>query len=986
MIWVFSSFANQSASSAETSSGVKTNTNPYNSKVLVIYKSGTDQYLDIYQNFKQSYLLNTQVMALNDNQILTVSLAGFDTVYPDTSLLTSPNLNQIRDMLITYVSNGGCLFLENEWAGVFPSEFTGVESFSQNNDRKRNFSYPQASYNLKQLQLVIKGTLDNFTDYKREDLKSLQFNQFKTKEASSLVNINNNSLIAVNKYKNGWVCICSSLLPNNERITGFDLRAKQGNQGFFDFSLATANYYIRNEFLAFSMKEKYGFVLKKIFGPYGRPAMAWQNHYEALGSIKDKEMIKWIDLLKNYNEIPSFTLIRSSYEWGQWQTDLTLHINKGSANKPIFEGEGAESYYSSGKRIDGSSDHITFGDYPVYKSLADPITLPYRAYPTVADYDGDMGKDLIVGAPDGKLYLLKNTGTPQNPCFTDKIELTLNDSKSAIVSRYAAPFNYDFNKDGLFDLIVGDGDGFISVFINKGKPNKPSFDQPFKLKDSSGHPIKVNSCSAPFMGDIDGDGTDDLIIGDTYGSVSLYKGSAKGFTYQSLAINLGQNSDRYSAPAIIDWNKDGKNDILIGVNSGVIKIFINDGKAFNFTGTIEGETYNPNGTHSLIGGHNSVPLITDWNADGLNDLIVGQLEFGIPYDIDGSFFKYKSELTEILNYAQKYSIPVNPHFSTHVYKNSQQEETELELHKKAFQAYNLPWISLGTNQHTGRINAFDPQQTFKNELASGIWWNFFFTPPNNPGTPRDSKEFLWTTPFLLSNRENTSYPLMFSPSPNLFFYPNVYKSLSSLDMPITYYEHIDYRFSKPAAFNELKKEAEFLNKTRDNENYNFMTEEQMAKSFINTFFSKADVLLEDKQLIIKGNVNDVPALAGEYKGTLGLKFEKGEKLKNTKVVTTSPIHFEKGDSLYFAATNEVKIMFDGEIKSDFYLERVNVPITLDYTSNVTRIEFLSAGMQQVKLFSLDELQIKGTDIEVLREGKHYIITHYGPPMVIEISN
>jgi len=969
--------------SNKSNADVSGNSGPYGPKVLVIYKSGTDQYLDTYQNFKQSYLLNIQVSAINDHDVTGINLLGFDAIYPDTSLLTSPFLSNIKGRLISYVASGGCLFLENEWHEELPGDFTGVKSYSPHKG-KCDFSYPQVSYNLKQLQLVLKNFLDDFKEYRMEDLNSFKFNLAKTKGAQSLVDINHNSLLAVNNYQKGWVFMCSSLLPSKQQITGFDLKARQNGQVFFDFTLATANYYIRNEFLAFSMKEKYGFVLKKTFGPYGRPAMAWQNHYEALGSIKDLEMIKWIDLLKTYQEIPSLTLVRSSYEWGQWQTDLTVHLNKGSNKKPIFKGEEDDSYYSSGQRIDGASDHITFGDYPEFKTLMEPITLPCRAYPTVVDYNGDTLKDLIVGAPDGKLYLLENEGTSQKPSFTDKTVLILDNDRPAAVSRYAAPFVYDINKDGLFDMIVGDGDGFISVFINKGNSEKPSFSESNKLCDIKGKPIKVNGCSAPAIGAINNDGIDDLVVGDASGSVAFYKGSANGFAYQSQIIIPKQNADRFSSPAIYDWNGDRQQDILLGDNSGKIKIFINNGKTFAYSSDIEGETYNPDGTHSLIGGHNSVPLLTDWNADGIDDLIVGQLELGIPYNIDSSLFKYQKELTDILEYAQENNIPVNPHFLSHRYKNTQQETTELELHKKAFQAYNLPWTNPGINQHTWKINELNPQQTFNNEKAYGIWWNFGFNPPKNPGFPRDSHEFLWVTPFQLCSAENATYPLLFAPSPSILLYPHVYKSYYSLDMPITYFEHIEYRFSKPEALKELKQQADFLDKARNTGDYNFMTEEQMAKSFINTLFSKAEVLVEDKQIKINPDFSSVPHLAAEYKGTLGLKLEKGERLKDTRVTTTSPVHYEKDNGLYLGASSEVRVLFDYNYNSKFHIERVNVPINLYYSSGVTRLEFLSAGMQQAKIFSADSLQITGPDITVSQEGEHYTITHYGPPVNIDI--
>lgn len=955
-------------------------------KVLIIYKEGTDNYLDIYQNYKQSYILNTNVVSISDNEVVNKDISDYSIVYPDASLISSPYIDKIKSIFVTYVEHGGCLFLENEWHKLFPQSFTGVSSYVSHKNNTYNFSYPEVGYNLKQLQLVVKIFLDNFVEYRKDDINSIPFNKGNLGTAQSIANIDNYSLLSLNKYSNGYVFMSGSLLPSTSLITGPDLKAKIESQKYFDYTLSTANYFIRNEFLAFSLKEKYGYVFKKVFGPYGRPAMSWQNHYEALSSIKDKEMIKWVDLLKEYNQVPSFSLIRSTFDWGQWKSDITVHLNVGSAESPKFIGEYDDSYYSSGKRLSGGSDYLTFGDYPEYKSLFQSITLPHRAYPSVVDYDNDGDKDLIVGAPDGKLYLVKNIGTPKEPLFNDKEELKLITGQPALVESFASPFVYDINKDGLFDIVVGNGNGEIDVFINKGSIGLPTFVKADKLT-ISGKLIKTNGVSAPAIGDIDNDNIDDLIIGSSSGSVVMYKGTKDGFIYVGEIINASKNdTQKFSAPTVYDWNNDGYRDILLGDNSGTIKLFINNHNDFTFNKIIEGGTHNPQGTKYLIGGHNSVPLVTDWNDDGKQDLLVGQLEFGIPYDIDGKFFKYKNELKENVEYALSHGIPIYPHVSTHKYKTTEQEASELSLHKKAFEAYNLQWQNTGTDQHTWRTNTFDSQQTLKNEMNAGIWWNFGFNPPNEPDLPRDGKEFMWSTPFLLSNKENINNFVIFTPSPNLFKYPNVYNSFLTLDMPVTYFEHIEYRFSKPNALNELKQMADFLNIIRYKGEYNFMTQEQMAKSFINTFYSKANVKMNDNQITLTPDTGFVPSLADEYKNTLGLKLEKGEKYKDTPISTTSPIYYGKDNCLYFGLSYETKLFLNKNINNNFHVVRSNIPIKISSLLGTRKIKLLSSGMQQIKLFSADDINIEGNNIKVDKEGQYYTVTHYGQPIAIKIIN
>lgn len=951
-------------------------------KVLIVYKEGTNGYTDIYQNYKQSYILNAQVTAIDDSQVSQLNLKSFDIVYPDVSLLYSKNINTIKLLLADYTAKGGGLFLEHEWKDSFTCEFTGVSSYLPNNLNSYNFTYPKVSYNLDQFQLIVKSFLDNFTEYRKDDLKFLKFKSGILNGAQSIADTPQGSLLSVNKYQKGYVLMTSNLLPNKNFITGFDFKAKNTNQEYFDYTFSTANYFARNEFLAFILKEKDGYVLKKVFGPYGRPAMAWQNHYEALSPIGNKEMVKWVDLLKDYNEIPSFSLVRSTYDWGQWKTDITIHLNTGTKESPKFIGESENSYYSSGQRLEGVNNYITFGDYPNSKSLGDPIELAYRVYPTIVYYNNDHKKDLVVGSPEGKLYLLQNMGTQNSPTFTDKEEIKLPESITKNL-KYSAPTAYDVNKDGLFDLVVGNDRGQVQRLINNGSLGLPSFSTLEQLKDISGKSIKVDGDAAPTFGDVDEDSIDDLVLGSSLGSITLYKGSAHGFIYNGIIIQ--NNTEKFSTPAIYDWNHDGHNDILVGDSSGMIKVFLNNGSTFTYSNTVQGETTNPNGNKSLLGGHNSVPLVTDWNNDGNPDLLVGQLEFGMPYNIDGKFFPYKKELKESIAYAQSFGIPIYPHFLTHKFKSSEQEKKELALQKKSFEYYGLKW-SGGIDQHTWRTNNLDPQQTLKSELNSGIWWNFGFNPPSEPDLPRDGKEFLWSTPFLLGNGIDVENFLTFTPSPNIFMYPDAYESFASLDMPITYFEHIEYAFSKqPEKLVQLKNMASFLDDTRNKGEYNFMTQDQMAKSFINTLYSKAFVSKDENKISLKQDLRAVPALAGEYKGTLGIKLEKGEKYKEMQISVSSPIQFEKNGAIYFGLLGNTKINFGNPNNKNFYIVRSNMPIEITgLKGTVMNLKFLSDGMQQIKIYSTKTLNIKGEQIKIQKEGHYYTVTHYGSAISIKV--
>ena len=183
----------------------------------------------------------------------------------------------------------------------------------------------------------------------------------------------------------------------------------------------------------------------------------------------------------------------------------------------------------------------------------------------------------------------------------------------------------DWNGDGLYDLILGDRDGFVTVYLNQGTNAAPKYAVGMKLR-GGGKEIKVKSPSVPYLVDWNGDGKIDLLVGDGGGYLHLFLNAgavdsvdfAPGVKVQAAGKDLDVGRGNAS-PCVVDWNEDGKKDLVMGKGNGTILVFLNEGSNEQ---PIFGKPIELNGG-GLDVGSNSSPDVADWNGDGKKDLIIG---------------------------------------------------------------------------------------------------------------------------------------------------------------------------------------------------------------------------------------------------------------------------------------------------------------------------------------------------------------------------
>jgi DNA/RNA endonuclease YhcR with UshA esterase domain len=174
---------------------------------------------------------------------------------------------------------------------------------------------------------------------------------------------------------------------------------------------------------------------------------------------------------------------------------------------------------------------------------------------------------------------------------------------------------------GMHDLLLGDRDGYVWLFINIAGKESPRYDVGTKLK-AGGKEIKVRGPSYPYLVDWNEDGKMDLLVGNGGGYLHLFLNQGDGNLAPGVMVKAaGKDVDTGSraSTCVTDWNEDGKKDLVIGNGSGEIFVYLNEGTnqqpAF-------GKPLKLNNGRLDVGS-NSSPEVADWDGDGKKDLVIG---------------------------------------------------------------------------------------------------------------------------------------------------------------------------------------------------------------------------------------------------------------------------------------------------------------------------------------------------------------------------
>jgi hypothetical protein len=197
----------------------------------------------------------------------------------------------------------------------------------------------------------------------------------------------------------------------------------------------------------------------------------------------------------------------------------------------------------------------------------------------MVDWDEDGLKDLLVGQFNGRISYYRNIGMPGHPRLTF-VEYLQVDGRPIIGDYDSVPFVDDWDEDGRKDLLMGTMDGRIWLYINEGTNAQPIFNQTQFVTLANGATLRVPSRSAPCVTDLDGDGFEDLVVGQINGHAGFFRSCDENpspLLEAEVTLTMGSELPLSPGPfsrfAALDWDGDGRMDLLGGPQDGQVKLF-----------------------------------------------------------------------------------------------------------------------------------------------------------------------------------------------------------------------------------------------------------------------------------------------------------------------------------------------------------------------------------------------------------------------------
>jgi hypothetical protein len=225
---------------------------------------------------------------------------------------------------------------------------------------------------------------------------------------------------------------------------------------------------------------------------------------------------------------------------------------------------------------------------------------------SVADWDNDGLRDIIVNSIWGKVVWYKNIGTKGNPALAAQKPVKVqwegeipnlswnwwDPEPNTLATQWrTTPGAIDWNEDGLTDLVMLDQEGYLTFYERfqyiEGlmlKPGKRIFhsepgqyNRRNEIRDETAGPLRLNTDMYGSSGrrklafaDWDGDGDTDIMLNSVNANLLENLGEQAGLVNFKLHNDIadGKLAGHTTSPTFVDWDKNGNPDLLLGAEDG----------------------------------------------------------------------------------------------------------------------------------------------------------------------------------------------------------------------------------------------------------------------------------------------------------------------------------------------------------------------------------------------------------------------------------
>lgn len=895
------------------------------------------------------------------------SLDGYDIIYltdgADTSGVTQ------------YVRNGGTVVIANEVIADFDSEFLGGD-IADVPSMPTDLAYPYTDGNLSNISELLYDytqTLKSYVDY--EDYSGYDYGVgIVPTTANAIAEYAGVAIYTQNTYGDGDVFITNPILPSDYTVT----RLSEGADGEpMAFTTNGAESLLRSYYAEYVSKKKYGFAVERTFGSFGTKSAAWELHYEDITGIENGSLTEFAQYCMDKGQMPSFTLVRNAYTWFKRAESVTYLEYDGGFSADSYEGA-----YCSGTHIVSGGKWLELDCYEKTESyFDDKPEYVKRAYPYPLDWNEDGKLDLIVGSADGRFYYYEGRNVGANYEMSTATYLTDEAGNALSVGAYSSPTVFDIDGDGRGELVSGAEDGVVRAFKTNKTDENPSSMAFTYMGDVIDTGLTDAMVASGYLND---DNIIDLAVGSRGGELRVYF----GYTEDGVNTLFGdyvtvETGEDWVAPEIYD----GK--LFCGTREGYVAHFDYDGSAFTKSGYLETDTNSRRGNKRITIGMNSVPRFCDIDGDGDDDLLVGNLEYGMAYPIDSEYFPYEDELREQLEFCEDNGIYVGVHGMTHKYASPEQESYELDYHKKAFEKYGIQWDGKGINQHTwftsmygydgSGIDGYNPSYdgTFAAQSGSGLLWNSGSTLPESAAVPQDCAENAIPMPMYMSAEDFVVLQPCNTPhGDGTHSYITV-----KYEMPLLFYNHCDYMYD------DLESQltaADKVEKITDEYGYVFVREDQMAKAVSAAYNVDVKADMTDGVIRISGTVRDENRRLYDenYTDCVGVRVVFADGVDAEDYTTDANVWKATENAVYVSLDKTVELT-KGSDGDKLKITDVNIPATIKHTGKGATVRFADGGMMSVRVEGDATTASKGWKTE--KDGDFTVFTKFGEADTLKIA-